>query len=87
MQKKKNYNRSKSEILRLLWDYSNFHNGCVFVEYGLFNLIYIRFGVILTQFHINFSRQKHQIDVLFVPSAEILRFQSIPPFIFPLQSL
>ena len=35
--------------------------GCVFVEY---DLIYIRFGIILTQFYINFSRQEHPIDVL-----------------------
>ena len=28
------------------------------------NFIYIRFGIILTQFYLNFSRQKHQIDVL-----------------------
>ena len=53
--------------------YSSFQIGCVFVEYGLFNtttfirnLIYIRFGIILTQFYINFSRQEHQLDVLYV---------------------
>ena len=28
--------------------------------------LYIRFGIILTQFCINFSRQEHQIDVLYV---------------------
>ena len=28
--------------------------------------LYIRFGIILTQFYINFSRQKHQIDVLYL---------------------
>ena len=27
-------------------------------------LTYIRFGIILTQFYVNFSRQEHQIDVL-----------------------
>ena len=26
----------------------------------------MRFGIILTQFYINFSRQEHQIDVLYV---------------------
>ena len=53
--------------------YCSFQIGCVIVEYGLFNttnlkqnLIYIRFGIILTQFYINFSRQEHQIDVLYV---------------------
>ena len=30
------------------------------------NLTYIRFGIILTEFYINFSRQEHQIDVLYV---------------------
>ena len=61
MQKKriKNYNMSKTEI------------GCIIVEYDLFNtttfiqnLAYARFGIILTQFYINFSRQEHKIDVL-----------------------
>ena len=27
-------------------------------------LTYIRFGIILTQFYVNFSRQEHQKDVL-----------------------
>ena len=75
---------------------SHFQIGCVIDEYGLCNtttliqnLIYIRFGIILTQFLINFSRQEHQIDVLYIyhSKPEILRFQPIPPFIFPLQSL
>ena len=54
---------------------SSFQIDCVFVEYDLqFNTIYnpytksdmnIRFGIILTQFYINFSRQEHQIDVLY----------------------
>ena len=46
---------------------------CVIVVYGLFNttnfiqnVIYILFGIILTEFYINFSRQEHQIDVLYV---------------------
>ena len=55
-------------------EYSHFQIGCVIVEYDLFNtkcflqnLIYIRFGIILTQFYINFSiHQEHQIDVLCV---------------------
>ena len=28
--------------------------------------LYIRFGIILTQFYINFSRQEHQLNVLYV---------------------
>ena len=82
-----------------IWDsqsfveYGSFQIGCVFVEYYLFNttcllqnLIYIRFGIILTPFYIKFSRQEHQIDV-YRSTPEILRFQPLPPFIFPLQFL
>ena len=48
----------------------------------------MNFRIILTQFYINFSRQEHQIEVLYVcTTPEILRFNPIPPFIFPLQSL
>ena len=64
--------------------------GCVFVEYDLFNttnliqnLIYIHFGIILTQFYINFSRQEHQIDVLYVPfNAWDYQVSSYTPFHF-----
>ena len=51
--------------------YNSYQIGCLIVEYGLSNttlirnLIYIRFGIILTQFYINFSRQKHQQKCLF----------------------
>ena len=70
--------------------YSSFQIGCVIVEYGLFNttnftqnLIYIRFGIILIQFYINFLRQEHQIDVLYV-SFKIWdsRVSSYTPFHF-----
>ena len=50
--------------------YDRFQIGCVVVEYDLFNasiirnLTYVRFGIILTPFYVNFSRQKHKIDVL-----------------------
>ena len=57
------------EFLRLLRDIVDLR----FVKYDLFNstnliqnLIYIRFGIILTQFSIYFLRQEHQIDVLYV---------------------
>ena len=63
--------------------YISFQIGCLFVEYDLFNtttfiqnLIYIRFGIILTQFYINFSRQEHEINVLYV----------LPSLIFPLKT-
>ena len=47
--------------------------GLVLVEYDLFkptisiqNCIYTNFRINLKQFYINFSRQEHQIDVLYV---------------------
>ena len=47
---------------------SRFQIGCVIVEYDLFNttsfiqhLGYARFGIILTQLNVNFSRQGHKI--------------------------
>ena len=53
--------------------YPCFQIGCVFVKYYLFNTttfmqncIYMNFRKNLTQFYINFSRQEHQIDVLYV---------------------
>ena len=61
MQKKriKNYNMSKTVI------------GCIIVEYDLFNattfiqnLTFVCFGIISTQFYVNFLRQKHIINVL-----------------------
>ena len=54
---------------------SSFQIGFVFVEYDLFysttfiqNCIYIymNFRINLTLFYFNFSRQKYQIDVLYV---------------------
>ena len=52
--------------------YSHFQIGCVIDEYDLFNattftqnLTYVLFGIILTQFYVNFSRQEHKIDVLY----------------------
>ena len=63
-------------------------NICIILRI-LYKILYIRFGIILTQFYINFSRHEHQIEVLFIyrSTPEILRFHPIPPFIFPLQSL
>ena len=53
--------------------YNRFQIVCVFVEYDLFkptdvikNSIVIDFGIILTPFYINFSRQEHQIVVLYI---------------------
>ena len=57
--------------------YSSFQIGCVFVEYGLFNttnlllnLIFIRFGIILTQFYLNFARQDRSLIYI----VQFLRF-------------
>ena len=51
--------------------YNRFQIGCLIVEYDLFNattfihnLAYVRFGKILTQFYVTFSRQEHQTNVL-----------------------
>ena len=46
-------------------------------------LTYKHFGIILTQLYVNFSRQLHQKDDLWVSllTPEILRFQPIPLFI------
>ena len=62
------------------------------INYELFNtitlirnLIYIQFGIILTEFFINFLRQEHQIDVLYV-SIKTWDSQVSAFFIFPLQS-
>ena len=42
----------------------------------------------LTQFYINFSRQEYHIELYRSQSVpEILKLQTILPFIFPLQSL
>ena len=53
--------------------YRLFQIGCLIVEYDLFNTttvikncIYMNFRIHLTKIYINFSRQEHQIDVLYV---------------------
>ena len=66
-------NKKKLIDSQALVGYRRFQIGCVFVEYDLFNTttfrqncIYMNFRTNLTQFYINFSRQEHQIDVLYV---------------------
>ena len=67
-----NYNRRKSKILRLLWDIVVFRLVAYLLKMIFLMLqllykigyIYIRFGIILTQFYINFSRQEHQICIV-----------------------
>ena len=53
--------------------YTRFQIGCVFVEYDLFkpttfiqDVRYMKFRIDLALFYFNFSRQKYQIDVLYV---------------------
>ena len=45
--------------------YRRFQIGFVFVEYDLLiqKSIYMNFRINFTKFHINFSRQEHQIDI------------------------
>ena len=50
--------------------YHRFQIGCVLEEYDLSNttnliqhLTYIHFGIILTQFYINFLGQEHKIEL------------------------
>ena len=67
--------------------FSNFQIRCVFAENDLFktfipilHLIYISFGITLTQFYINFSWQEHQKELIdcdqFDP--KVFMFQPIP---------
>ena len=69
----------KIYLIQITWisqaplGYRYFQIGCIFVEYDLFNitnlkqnLTYIGFGIIFRQFYINFSRQEHQIELLYV---------------------
>ena len=51
--------------------YNHFQIGCVIVEYDLFNTTnliqnqaYARFGIILSPFYANFSRQEHNIGIV-----------------------
>ena len=61
-------------VSQALLGYHFFQISCILVEYDLFNttnliqnLTYTCFGIILTQFHIHFSRQEHQIiELLYV---------------------
>ena len=62
--------------------YRRFQIGCEIVESDLLNattfiknLTYVRFGIILTQFYVNFSRQEHKIGIV-----ENLKFSSFIPY-------
>ena len=88
MQNKKNYNMSKLVVLGLLWNIVVFRLVVYLLNMIFLNLlllykidIYNNFCIILTQFHINFWRQEHQIDVLYMYRST-LRFSGfiISPF-------
>ena len=71
-------------VFRMVTYLLNMFNTKTFLQ----NCIYMNFRINLTQFYINFSRQEHQIDVLYVPfNAWDSQVSSYTPFIFPLQSL
>ena len=72
--------------------FSNFQIRCVFAENDLFktfipilHLIYISFGITLTQFCIDFTRQEHQIELIGCDQLDpkVFMFQPITPFHFP----
>ena len=73
----------------ILWDIIVFRlasylwNMICFILQLLYKIAY-NFRIILTKFYVNFSRQEHQIDILYVSSymPEILRFYPIFPVIF-----
>ena len=71
--------------------YNRFQFSCVIVEYDLFkpttfiqNSIYTNFRIIWTQFYIYFSRQEHQIDILYVSfnawDSQVLSYIPFPLF-------
>ena len=85
------FTSTETKVYQAPLGYRCFQIGCVFVEYDLLNtttlyLTYIRFGIILTQFYINFSRQEHQIELLCLN--QLLRFSgfSLYPLSFFLYS-
>ena len=68
-------NRSKLKFLRLFWDIVVFRLVAYLLNmislilrilYKILHMYEVRFGIILTQFYVNFSRQEHQIKLLYV---------------------
>ena len=55
---------------------------CLITTTLIQNFTYMHFGIILTQFYINFSRQENQIELCnrSQSTPEIFRFKPIPPF-------
>ena len=55
---------------------------CLITTTLIQNFAYMHFGIILTQFYINFSRQENQIELCnrSQSTPEIFRFKPIPPF-------
>ena len=81
-----NYNRRKPKFLRLLWDIIIFrlvayllNMICLKLQFFLQNFININFRINSTQICINFSRQEHPIELLWVSISPLkCRFQPIP---------
>ena len=77
--------------------YNRFQIGCVIVESNLFNaatfiqnLTYVFYGIILTQFYVNFSRQEH--NRCLIGNVQNLRFSGFIqyyhfPFSFTVPSM
>ena len=84
----KNYNRSKPEILRLLWDIIVFTlvayllNMICLILQLLYKIAYMNFRINLTQLYINFSRQEHQIDLHVSFNVWDSQVSSYTPFYF-----
>ena len=67
--------RSKLKFLRLFWDIVVFRLVAYLLNmislilrilYKILHMYDVRFGIILTQFYVNFSRQEHKIKLLYV---------------------
>ena len=68
-------NRSKLKFLRLFWDIVVFRLVAYLLNmislilrilYKILHMYDVRFGIILTQFYVNFSSQEHKIKLLYV---------------------
>ncbi len=77
---------SREIDIKLCQNYTKIQIGFVFVEYDLFipttsiqQYIFMNFRIDLTRFYINFSRQEHQIDVLYVLSYTPFHFSFTAP--------
>ena len=92
---KKKYNRSKPDIIRLMWDIIVFRlvgyllNMICLNLLLLYKIVYICIFVYFWHSFISISRDRNirKMSYMYRSTPEILRFHPITPFIFPLQSL